>query len=556
MTSTVKRALARTGLLPAVRRVRRQIWLATDPAIRERARRYADEFEGFRQRHARVLEGVPAPAPTRTALICGSACPTLEGELALIIALRLAGCRAVVLLQDHWRMLRPYYELAGVDAVRLWGDFDSAGEPSPGADRLLATASTLADAAAITHGGLRVGQAAVSSLFRRLRIGSLDLASPSDRALLAQQLGVSAVVADQSRRMLDAICPDVALFWDTEYSPTAELFDACVGRGVETFAYRTSHQTNGLHLKRYSHANRDDQVSSLSAKSWTMLRQMDWSTARAAALDRELTSGYTRGDWFKECWTQSAAERIDRDDVRRTLGLDPAKKTAVVFSHILWDAPLSWAQPLFATYEDWLVETVRAAAANDLVNWVIKIHPANIGKGARDGFNGESSEERAIRTCVGTLPRHVVLLLPDTPLNALSVFGVMDYCVTVRGTVGIEAARLGVPVLTAARARYSHRGFTVDSATRDEYLSRLQAIDRMPPMSAAERDLAERFAYGMFISRPFVMRSVTWDYGMMGDRPRADIHVRTAEDWRSAPDIDALVRWIRDSQDEDFLADQ
>jgi hypothetical protein len=285
-----------------------------------------------------------------------------------------------------------------------------------------------------------------------------------------------------------------------------------------------------------------------------MLREMEWSPARSAALDREFAAGYGGGDWFKECWTQAAAPRVDRADVQKTLGLDPAKKTAVIFSHILWDAPLSWAQPLFATYEDWLIETVRTAAANDRVNWVVKIHPANVGKGAREGFTGESSEERAIRTRLGALPRHVVLLPPDTRLNALSIFGVMDYCVTVRGTVGIEAARLGVPVLTAAHARYSHRGFTVDSATREAYLANLQGIDRIPRMSAAERELADRFAYGMFLRRPFVMESVTWDYGMMGDRPRADIHVRTAEAWRTAPDIDALVRWIRDSRDEDFLA--
>src|SRR6185295_15731643 len=130
MSSTVKRVLANTGLLPAVRLVRRQLWLATDPAIRERARRYADEFDAFRQRYGQILGGVSAPVPTKTALICGAACPTLEAELALIIAFRLAGCRPVVLLQDHWRMLRPYYELAGVGDVRLWSDFDTDDETS------------------------------------------------------------------------------------------------------------------------------------------------------------------------------------------------------------------------------------------------------------------------------------------------------------------------------------------------------------------------------------------------------------------------------------------
>jgi hypothetical protein len=139
-------------------------------------------------------------------------------------------------------------------------------------------------------------------------------------------------------------------------------------------------------------------------------------------------------------------------------------------------------------------------------------------------------------------------------MNALSVFAVMDYCVTVRGTVGIEAARLGVPVLTAAAARYSGRGFTVDSRTPAEYLARLASIQELPPLSAAERELAERFAYAMFVLRPLVMHSVVWDYGEMGQAPRGEIRIRSAAEWSQAADMQALARWIGASRDEDFLA--
>ncbi len=83
-----------------------------------------------------------------------------------------------------------------------------------------------------------------------------------------------------------------------------------------------------------------------------------------------------------------------------------------------------------------------------------------------------------------------------------SLFGVMDYCLTVRGTAGIEAARLGVPVLTAGPARYSGLGFTIDSASRAEYLARVARIQDTPPLSDEQRELAERFAYGLFVLRP------------------------------------------------------
>jgi hypothetical protein len=137
------------------------------------------------------------------------------------------------------------------------------------------------------------------------------------------------------------------------------------------------------------------------------------------------------------------------------------------------------------------------------------------------------------------------------------MFPVMDYCITVRGTVGVEAAMHGIPVLTAGSARYAERGFTIDSTERREYLSRLSRIDDQPRLSAHERELAERFAYGLFVLRPLALTSVTWDpSGVPGvgstahRRPR--INPRTAEDWRHAADLGALADWFV-SRDEDFL---
>jgi hypothetical protein len=48
----------------------------------------------------------------------------------------------------------------------------------------------------------------------------------------------------------------------------------------------------------------------------------------------------------------------------------------------------------------------------------------------------------------------------------------MDYCLTVHGTAGIEAARLGITVLTTGTGRYDRRGFTSDSDSREEYLAK------------------------------------------------------------------------------------
>ena len=106
-----------------------------------------------------------------------------------------------------------------------------------------------------------------------------------------------------------------------------------------------------------------------------------------------------------------------------------------------------------------------AACANDRVNWVVKLHPANVWKRRRDRVSGELDELVAIRERVGELPPHVRLLEPDTDISTWSLFDVTDFGVTIRGSVGFELPCFGVPVLTAGTGFYSGRGFTVDSET-------------------------------------------------------------------------------------------
>jgi hypothetical protein len=197
---------------------------------------------------------------------------------------------------------------------------------------------------------------------------------------------------------------------------------------------------------------------------------------------------------------------------------------------------------------------VRAACANDKVNWVIKIHPAHIGKSVVEGFDGEAAEVGVLRKHIGALPPHIVMLAPEWEISTFSLFEVMDYCVTVRGTVGVEAARLGIPVLTAGEGRYAHRGFTIDSESCEQYLERLARIQTIPPLLPAQRELAERFAYGTFVLRPFPLETVTLEYHdnkhFLG---QIRINIKTKEEWYTAPDLKSFAQWVVNSNQADYL---
>jgi hypothetical protein len=186
------------------------------------------------------------------------------------------------------------------------------------------------------------------------------------------------------------------------------------------------------------------------------------------------------------------------------------------------------------------------------------MHPANVWKRRRDGYEGELDETRAIRERVGELPAHVHVLPPDSDISTWSLFGVTGYGVTIRGSIGFELPCFGVPVLTAGTGFYSGRGFTVDSASAGEYLARLRAIETIEPLRAEQVELARKHAYALFRLRQTRFTSFRSVYGSPEEVARPfeatiDVSLRSPEELERAEDLRRFGDWAVDSRALDYL---
>jgi len=549
----VKRALKATGLDQWVSRIKYAGRLVINPQFRRLQRVLWSEYFEWRRAHAAALTPrlVPKGAPIQRALIVTKG--TVHGaqiELGLLKGLELAGFTPVVLTD---RSLEKFYRLAGVSEFLRWEDY-SPPVPTAAAAAVVAQAAAVDDVLPIEHAGARVGKFALSTTFRSLRAGRLDFSREVTRRTLAGHLAAGMARADAAHHILDRARPDLALFMGNRYTGQGELMDVCLERGIDVLTWFDAHRSSSLMLKRYRLANRDRHHGSIGDETWEWLTTMAWTASHDAALRRELHDNYAAGDWYSRGGTQVNKSIVAAPELRARLGLDPARKTAVIFPHIVWDATLFWGEDLFSNYEDWLVETVRAACANPRVNWVIKIHPAHVAKSAMERYQGEAAELVAIRERIGPLPAHVTVIAPDTDINTFSLFAIMDYCLTVRGTIGIEAAALGIQVVTAGTGRYDHRGFTVDPSNRNDYLQLIADLDQLAPLSPSAHDLARRFAYGALVLRPLPLSSLSIDHARdLEATTRIRFNARSADDLRGAADLQALARWAADRAREDFL---
>ena len=548
----VKAALKATRLDALVSRTKYFGRLVLHPQFRALELASLRAHRVWRRRYAPVLGPTLYPAGcSRKALIVTKG--TLIGaqiELGLIKGIELAGFVPIVLGD---RSLEKHYRLAGVRDFLRWEQFVPR-EPREAAAALVAQANAVDDLLGLEHAGARVGKFALSTTFRSLRAGRLDFSKSETRQALAAQVAAGLARADAAPRILDAARPDVALFMGNRYTGQGELLDVCVNRGIDVLTWFDAHRSSSLMLKRYNLANRDRHHGSISDELWAQLQTIDWTDQRRALLRAELYDNYAAGNWYGRGGTQVNKSIVEASRLRSRLALDPSKKTAIIFPHIVWDATLFWGADLFSNYEDWLVETVRGACANPRLNWIVKIHPAHVAKSAMERYTGEPAELVAIRERVGPLPPHVVVIPPDTDINTYSLFSVMDYCLTVRGTIGIESASFGIHVLTAGSGRYDRRGFTTDSATAPEYLARLATLEALGPMTLAQRELAERFAYGAFIVRPFPFSSLSIDYEKdIEATTRVRLNASSSAELRTATDLRAFADWVADGAQEDFV---
>ena len=482
----------------------------------------------------------------------------LEGMLGK--ALQLHGWRPAVLAPPGSWVPRKYLAAFGIERFVVLDDFlDEAAraEAEREAAAILEHEPTLAGVRDLTFHGAAIGRNVLATVSRALHEGAVDLRDARVRATLADLLPRTLAATIAAERLLDDLRPELVLFLERNYAAEAPLSDVALVRGTNVVQYVSGPQDDTLVFKRFTRETRREHPRSLSEVSWEAVRRMPWTPEHDAALDEEFAKRYGNA-WALSRRIQGWTSDRSRDEVMAALGLDPAKKTAVLYSHILWDANMFYGEDLFSDQEDWFVETVRAAAANENANWIVKLHPANVWKLRREGIEDARDEETAIREAIGELPPHVAVVRPDSELSTRSIFGVTDYGITIRGSVGFELPCFGVPVLTAGTGFYSGRGFTVDSSTAGEYVARLRSIEKIPPLTPEQVELARRHAYALFRLRPTRFTSFLATIRPLEDMGHpldhdVEVRVRTRDDLERAEDLRRFAEWATGSRELDYL---
>lgn len=176
--------------------------------------------------------------------------------------------------------------------------------------------------------------------------------------------------------------------------------------------------------------------------------------------------------------------KLSRGELYDQYDLNPKLPVVILMAHIFSDAPHAYPSLLFNDYYDWFVSSLESLVKNKNINFLVKEHPSaalyNEGGLIREILEGYGLQNKLVKENV----------------HNLTVLNEIDIVVTCGGTIGQEFSYMRKPVVLAAKPPYSGYGFTVEPASKLEYLDVLStSIQNLKKLDLNQYDLLLKVLY-------------------------------------------------------------
>lgn len=301
------------------------------------------------------------------------------------------------------------------------------------------------------------------------------------------------VVADAVERWLDEVQPDILIVESGVHFMWRIAFELARARDIRVVCREIG--KGGLDSHIYS-SNSFSMFPDWS-DIWTEASQENLSPAENERVDAYL------GSLVEKTYANNTNDipMPDADRISEELGLNPNRKTAVLFTNVTWDLSTAGRDVGFDGLLDWILETISLMESLPDAQLVIRAHPAE-----NHVLTREHILER-IHERYPNLPQNIYLVPPEKQMAARGLFELGSLVLAYCSTTGIEAAIYRKPVLLGGDPHYRGKGFTIDVQSREEYadLLRQWAAGGLDQPSRVASELARRYFHLFFLRYHILM---------------------------------------------------
>lgn len=478
-------------------------------------------------------------------------------------AMELKGYKSMAVTSSGNKYARKVFKLFRVDTIILWDHFcekhiNLRNQIDSITSLILPNELLIESAIEIQFKGVDVGKHALSMTCRKRVEGRLNLDDSATRNMFLFYLREAIFSVLVSEKLFEEYPIEKQLIRDSGYIPNGEIFEVGLEKGVDSIVVEFGQKKSSWIFKRHTKHTKSRHYFSLSESTWNLLKQNSITEAMKMAIDKEISGRYSPNSDEDTRRLQSGKVIKSKEEVQKQLGLDPNKKTAVIFSHVAWDATFFYGKCLFTDYEDWLYQTVEFVNKNcPHINWIVKVHPYNAFKLQRETIK-TTSEERLLAALM-PFEKHVVMMMPDTDINSQSLFNVIDFALTVNGSVGFEYPIFGINAILAGTGRYEGFGFTIEPQTRKDYFDQLLNIHDIPPLTDSQKDLALKHYYFAIVGKQVMFEDVAPMSLLKLHEADSSVHnnisvnASSLEDFKNKKSVKLWSTWMDESKTPDII---
>ena len=339
--------------------------------------------------------------------------------------------------------------------------------------------------------GVPVGQHARAAAIRYFLSGWLDPDNPQHRAMLRKKLVYCMTMTKIASNLYSREKPDRVFMLHGIYATWGPFADYFISQGVDVIIYAQTASRLGCFL--FSRNSREYEL--VAKKAWTDFSKSPLSDEEEAQIDAYLSSRFQGTLGERLVYEKNIDPKSDKKAALTALSDKGYSKRYVLFPNLAWDACVEGrGSPVFVDIFSWLEGTIDYFTKHPDYQLIIKLHPAELV-----WEKGTTSVGEYIRSKFPELPRNISVLKPDTPLSAYDLITSDTICLTFNGTIGLEMATQGVPVLAPGNAHYIDAGITRKVGVAREYFRLLDNPAELIEFARKNQKLAKKYAYFYFL---------------------------------------------------------
>ena len=337
--------------------------------------------------------------------------------------------------------------------------------------------------------GVPVGDHAFSSTLRSTLRGEVAYDDPDEMWIYRRELASSIMLVDRLNRLIDQEKPDKFVGIHGVYLMHGTMADVCRTRGIPAVIYGMPYRKGTIwfsHRETYHHSLVKEPVSFWNTTAL--------DTAKRQEIDVYMRSREVGG---RDNVNYHPNPILDRENVVRAIGLDPARPIVSMFTNVIWDAQIVYPSNAFENIFDWIYWTIEYFRTRSDLQLVIRIHPAE----TKGGFVTRQPMYPEIMARYPNLPPNIFVLPSESDVGSYTLAEMSRACLIYGTKMGVEIAYRGIPVIVAGESFNRGKGFTYDVSTKDEYRALLDKIQDLPRNSDTMTEAARRYAYYFFYQK-------------------------------------------------------